>query len=153
LSVVNIVDVGRNSAVEPRQRQPSGTNWRLRQHFGQIARKLTLINAAIELPGPSLPAQDVRSCVKQEIQMRYATPMIAAVSAVFLLAACSSTEDTMDRSALTQAQQDAAAAKAQAAEALAAARRAAEAAQVAQLEAKTADEKASRMFEHSLRKQ
>lgn len=77
---------------------------------------------------------------------------LAILLAVMALGACSSGLSDEDRATLNSANQNAAAAQQQASQANATAQQALQTAQTAQSNAASADQKADRMFQHSLRK-
>jgi GAF domain-containing protein len=83
----------------------------------------------------------------QSVKMRF-----ALLLAVMALGACSSGLSDEDRATLNSANQNAAAAQQQASQANATAQQALQTAQTAQSNAASANQKADRMFEHSMRK-
>lgn len=82
--------------------------------------------------------------------MRF-TKLVLATVPVLVLGACTSLSDA-DRALITSANQNAEAAKQQAAEALKASQSAQQSAAAAAADAKSANEKADRMFQRNLRK-
>lgn len=84
--------------------------------------------------------------------MRSLRTLLFAAIPLLVLGACSSSLSDQDRALLTSANQNAEQAKQQATQANATAQQALQTAQAAQSSASTANEKADRMFQHSLRK-